>query len=139
MKIPPDLENPSPTPNTAADPAASAEANPLGPNPSAAGLDASASFTGQKSSKTPMIVVGVLVLGRIGYFVYASMQKQADRKLQASFMEAFQSVEKEDVGKFWQCVLGEKADGSQIRDNLTLGRMVEGAYMRDPKGYPAHM
>jgi hypothetical protein len=89
-------------------------------------------------SKTPMIVVGVLVAGVVAFFVVKAMKKQDERKMHAQVMEQFASLEKDDVGKFWNCVLGAGGDAAvgMFPDNLALSARVTGQFGMEPKTYP---
>lgn len=87
-------------------------------------------------SKTPMIIIGVLVLGLGGFFVFKAMKKQDERKLHAQVMEQFASLEKDDVGKFWTCVLGPNIDAGMFPDNLALSAKVTSQFGTEPKTYP---
>lgn len=87
-------------------------------------------------SKTPMIIIGVLVLGLGGFFVFKAMKKQDERKMHAQVMEQFASLEKDDVGKFWSCVLGPNIDAGMFPDNLALSAKVTGQFGTEPKTYP---
>src|SRR5437762_13824967 len=107
----------------------------LPPDPS---VDPDLSLT-KKGSKAPLAIVGLLVAGTIGFFVFASMKKQDERKRQAAFMQSFQDIEKGEVGKFWACLLGDKIDAASIPDNLALSARIEGAFMTDPKTFPARV
>jgi hypothetical protein len=91
----------------------------------------------KKGSKTPLVVVGVLAVGGIGYFVLHSMKKQDERKMHAQVMEQFASVEKDDVGKFWSCVLGPNVDPGMFPDNLALSARITSQFGVDAKNYPS--
>jgi len=86
--------------------------------------------------KTPMIVVGVLVVGVGGFFVMKMMKRQDERKMHAKVMEQFASLEKDDVGKFWTCVLGPNVDPGMFPDNLALSAKVTSQFGVEPKTYP---
>jgi hypothetical protein len=126
MNIPPD--------DGTGDPQASLPGPGAAIDPGAA-MDPSMALT-SKSSKTPLVAVGVLLVGGIGYFAFSSMKQRDERKMQAAFMEGFQRLEKEDVGKFWACVLGPNVDPGMIPDNLALAARIEGAFGMDVKSYP---
>ena len=98
--------------------------------------DPSLSLKG-KSSKTPYIVIGLVLAGGIGFFAWSSMQKRAEREMHAKFMESFQRVEKDDVGKFWACVLGPNVDVGMFPDNLALSQKITSNFGIDAKNYPS--
>jgi hypothetical protein len=104
-------------------------------DPNAGGLDPSLALT-KKGSKVPLIVVGVVVVGVIGFFVMSTMKKQDERKRHAQLMEQFQAIEKDDLGKFWSCILGANVDPSMFQDNLALSATITGKFGTDPKNYP---
>jgi hypothetical protein len=108
---------------------------PDDPNNPGAGLDPSLALK-KPGSKVPMIVIGVAVVGIIGFFVVTSMKKQDQRKMHAALMEQFQAVEKDDLGKFWSCVLGPNVDPATFPDNLVLSSRITGQFGTDPKNYP---
>lgn len=120
MNVPPDLTDPN-DPNAGTPP------------------DPNADFAlKKKGSKTPLVVVGVIVAGAIGFFVYRSMQTQKLREMHVAVMKQFQDVEKEEViGKFWACLLGAGVDPGMFQNNLALTQRLEGAFGTDPKNYPA--
>ncbi len=89
---------------------------------------------GKGGSKMPLIIGGVVIAGVIGFFVYRSMQKQNERKLHAAFMENFADIERNEVGKFWTCILGNNVDARQIGPGL--GGMITGRFGTDAKNYP---
>lgn len=99
-------------------------------------LDPNVSLTGKKRGKAPMIVIGVIIVGLIGVFLYRSSQKQAERKQQVAFLDSFASIEKDDLGKFWKCLLGDSINIDMIQDNLALTGRVTGEFGMDPKNYP---
>lgn len=122
MNIPPDLDNPN-------DPNAQLGGAP--PDPGDFALK-------KKGSKTPLIVVGVIAAGAIGFFVYKSMQEQKTREMHVAVMSQFVSIENDEMkGKFWACLLGAGADPSQFPNNLALSQRLESAFATDPKNYPA--
>ncbi len=98
-------------------------------------LDPSLSLK-SSSSKTPMIVVGLLVAGAIGYFAYSSMKEQSNRKIHAQVMESFQQIEHNEVGPFWECVLGPNVDPASFPSNLEFAARLESAFAMDTKTYP---
>jgi hypothetical protein len=98
-------------------------------------LDPSLSLT-KKSSKVPYIVGGVIAAGVIGFFAYSASQTRADRERHAAFMESFAKLEKEDVGKFWQCILGPNVDVGMFPDNLALSQKITSQFGVDAKNYP---
>ena len=51
-------------------------------------------------------------------------------------MERFASVEKEDVGKFWACILGPNVDVGMFQDNLVLSAKITSQFGVDAKNYP---
>jgi hypothetical protein len=121
MNIPPDLNDPN---------------NPSAPPP---GLDPNADFALKKQgSKTPLVVVGVIAVGAIGFFAWRSMQTQKLREMHAGVMKQFADVEHDEVvGKFWACLLGNGVDPGTFPNNLALSQRLEGAFMTDPKNYPS--
>ncbi len=119
MNIPPDLNDPN------------------NPNPTDApsAMDPAADFAlKKKGSKTPFLVVGVLIAGVIGFFVWKTMKKQDERKMHAAFMQSFADVEKDDVGKFWSCILGNNVDPRQVGPGM--GGVITGRFGTDAKNYP---
>ncbi len=118
MNIPPDLQDPS---------------SGNAPSPE---LDPSLSLTGKKS-KTPMIVVGVILVGGIGFFAWRSAQTQKTRQMHADVMKQFADVEKDEVvGKSWACVFGPNVDPGTFPNNLALSMRLDAAFNTDPKNYP---
>jgi hypothetical protein len=101
-------------------------------------LDPNLSLT-KKSSKTPMIAIGVAVAAVVGFFSWQSVKKRDERKMHAAFMESFADVEKNDVGKFWACVLGPNVDVGAFPDNLALSMKITSQFGIDAKNYPAHV
>jgi hypothetical protein len=91
----------------------------------------------KKSSKTPIIIVGVIAAGVIGFFAWSATQKRAQREMHAAFMQKFADLEKDDVGKFWSCVLGDKVDVGMFPDNLALSQKITSSFGMDPKNFPA--
>ncbi len=87
-------------------------------------------------SKLPLIIIALAVVGVGGFFVYSSMKKQDERKKHALLMEQFQAAEKDDLGKFWSCVLGPNVDPAVFPDNLALSARITGQFGSDPKNYP---
>lgn len=119
MNIPPDLDDPN-----------------AGSNSPPPEVDPNLSLT-KKGSKTPMIVVGVIAVGAIGFFVWHSAQTQKMRKLHANVIGQFADIEKDDVvGKFWACLFGANVDPGQFPNNLALSQRVEMAFTTDPKNFP---
>jgi hypothetical protein len=98
-------------------------------------LDPSLSLT-KKGSKTPMIVIGLLAAGAIGYFIVHSMQRQNERKAHAALLDSFANIEKDDLGKFWGCLLGPNVNIEAIPDNLVLVGRITGQFGLDPTTYP---
>jgi hypothetical protein len=98
-------------------------------------LDPSLALT-KKSSKVPYIVIGAVVAGAIGFFAWSSAKTRGEREAHAAFMEKFQQTEKEDVGKFWACVLGPNVDVGMFPDNLALSQKITSQFGVDPKNYP---
>jgi hypothetical protein len=90
----------------------------------------------QKSSKTPLIVVGVLSVGGLGFFVMRSMKQQDERKRHAQLMQQFADLEKDEVGKFWACVLGPNVDAGMFPDNLALSARITAQFGTNAKNYP---
>lgn len=121
MNIPPDLDNPG------------------GSNPSAPdALDPSLALK-KKGSKVPLVVIGVAVVGGIGFFVYSSMKTQEERKRHVDIMATFQNIEKDDVGAFARCIFGPQGDLAKFPDNLALSAQVTGAFGLEPKSYPTRV
>ena len=122
MNIPPDLEDPN--------------ANPGAP-PS---LDGNDFALKKQGSKTPMIVVGVVVVAVLGYFVVHGMQTQKMRELHAGVIKQFADIEKDEVtGKFWACLFGAGVDPAMFPNNLALSQRLDGAFAQDPKNFPARV
>jgi hypothetical protein len=119
MNIPPDDQNPG-----------------LGfdPNPIA---DYSLSKKG--GSKVPLILVGVAVIGAIGYFVWSGKKQHEERKLNAQFMERFQGFEHDDLMKFWGCVLGPNTDGSTAQSPEQIMTKIDVMFAADFKAYPGRI
>jgi hypothetical protein len=123
MNIPPDLDDPN-----------APKDNPLGTPPD---FDPGALSLQKKSSPVPKIVIGVLVVGGIGFFVWNSSQTRKKREMHANVMKQFADVEKDEVtGKFLACLFGNNTDPAQIPNNLALAQRVETAFMTDPKNFP---
>jgi hypothetical protein len=101
-------------------------------------LDPSLSLT-KKSSKVPYIVVGLAVAGVIGFFVWSASKQRANREMHAAFMEKFAALEKDDVGKFWACILGPNVDVGMFPDNLALSQKITSQFGVDAKNYPARV
>ena len=121
MKIPPDLDDPN---------------APQGTPPSPQEVDANLSLT-KKTSKTPMIVVGLLLVGGVGFVMFRSMQQRKQKELHANVMKQFADVEKDEVvGKFWACLFGPGVDPGQFPNNLALSQRLEMSFTTDPKNYP---
>jgi hypothetical protein len=99
------------------------------------GLDPSLSLT-KKSSKVPYIVAGVLLVAGIAGYAFLEVKKRDDRKLHVAFMERFQGLEKEEVSKFWQCILGPNSEINKFQDNLSLSQHITSQFGTDPKNYP---
>jgi hypothetical protein len=91
---------------------------------------------GKKSSKLPLVIVGVLAVGGIGFFVWKSMQTRDNRKRHAELIEEFAKLEKEEVGKFWACILGQGVDPNVFSHNLELSARITSQFAVDPKNYP---
>src|SRR4051812_29100231 len=85
----------------------------------------------KKSSKMPLVIAGVAVAAVIGFFVWSASQQRHKRELHAGFMEKFQSLEKEDVGKFWSCILGDKVEVGMFPDNLALSQKITSSFGMD--------
>jgi hypothetical protein len=100
------------------------------------GPDGNIDLTGKKGSKMPLVIVGIVVVGVIGFVAFRAIKTRDERKKHAEFIEAFQAVEKEEVAKFWLCVLGQGADAGMFPDNLALGARITSQFGVDPKGYP---
>lgn len=93
----------------------------------------------RKSSRSTLPIflgVGILAAGGIGYGLFRAAQTRETRKLHASFMEAFAGVEKDDVGAFWNCVLGPNTDPGMFADNLQFGQRLDATFAQDPLHYP---
>jgi hypothetical protein len=119
MNIPPDLEDPNAGSNPAAD------------------LDPSLALK-KPGSKTPLIVVGVIVVGAIGFFMWRSMQERKLQEMHAAVLEQFRAVDKDEVvGKFWACLFGPNVDPGMFPNNLALSARLETAFSLDPKNFPA--
>jgi hypothetical protein len=120
MNIPPDLDDPN---------AGSGAPPPVDPN---------ADFALKKSgSKTPWIIVGVIVVAVVGFFGYSAMQTQKTRELHAGVMKQFADVERQEVvGKFWACLFGPGVDPGTFPNNLALSQRLDSAFAVDPKSYP---
>src|SRR5262245_56252864 len=124
MNIPPDLSDPN-------------DLSGGSPPPDLNGPNADFALK-KKGSKTPLVIVLVLVGAGIGFFVWKSMQAQKTREMHAAVMKQFADIEKQEViGKFWACLLGAGADPSMMQNNLALSQKLEGAFGLDPKNYPA--
>jgi len=103
-------------------------------------LDPNMSLTGKKGSKVPMIVIGVLAAGGIGFAVFKMMKQQDTRKMHAKVMEDFATVERDDLGKkFWSCVLGPNIDAGMFKSNLELSARITSQFGTDAKNYPSRV
>src|SRR5437773_2692753 len=91
------------------------------------GLDPSMALT-KKGSKTPLVIVGVLLVGGGGAAAFMANKQHNERKVHAAFMESFADVERNDVGKFWVCILGPGVDVGMFPDNLALSQRIGGAF-----------
>src|SRR3954469_6989287 len=91
----------------------------------------------KKGSKTPMIVIGLLIVGAGGFVAFRMMKQQDERKKHAAVMQQFADIEKDDVGKFWTCVLGQGVDAGMFPDNLALSARITSQFGVDAKNYPA--
>jgi hypothetical protein len=67
------------------------------------------------------------------------MQAREVKKRHVELMEGFARVEKEEVGKFWSCVLGAGVDPNVFPDNLALSARITGQFGMDPKNYPTRV
>jgi hypothetical protein len=123
MNIPPDLEDPNATPGAPPE------------------LDPNSDFALKKQgSKTPMIVVGVVVVGALGFFIVRGMQTQKTREMHAAVIKQFADIEKDEVtGKFWACLFGPGVDPAMFPNNLALSQRLDGAFATDPKNFPARV
>lgn len=99
-------------------------------------LDPSLQLTKKKGSNAPMIVIGLLAAGGIGFMVVRMLKTQEERKMHATFLEQFQGIEKDEVGKFWACILGPGVDPAAFPDNLALSGRISSQFGVDPKHYP---
>ncbi|HZS42264.1 MAG TPA: hypothetical protein VFF06_35785 [Polyangia bacterium] len=88
----------------------------------------------KKGSKMPLLVGLVVVVGVGGFFVWKMMKKQDERKMHAAFIQSFADIEKDDVGKFWNCILGKEVDARQLGPGL--GGVITGRFGVDAKNYP---
>jgi hypothetical protein len=89
-----------------------------------------------KSSKTPLIIGVALVVGGGGFAGFRMVSTRNNAKMHASFMERFQSLEKDDVGNFWACLIGPNLDPGMFGDNIAFGGKIEATFNSDPKDYP---
>jgi hypothetical protein len=101
-------------------------------------LDPNLSLT-KKGGKGPLVAVVAVVVLAVGAFGYQSMRKRDERKLHAAFIQSFADVEKGDVAKFWECILGPKVDVGAFPDNLALSQRITSQFGIDAKNYPAHV
>jgi hypothetical protein len=90
----------------------------------------------KKGSKVPLVVVLLLVAGGAGFFVFRSMKRQDERKMHAKVMEDFAAIERNEVGKFWSCVIGPGTDAGMFPDNLALSARITSQFGQDAKNYP---
>ena len=88
----------------------------------------------KKGSKMPLLIGLAVVAGVIGFFVWKAMKKQDERKVHAAFVQSFADIEKDDVGKFWTCILGNNVDARQLGPGL--GGVITGRFGVDAKNYP---
>jgi hypothetical protein len=129
MKIPPDLEDPN-----------APSGNPNLGSSLDPGLDPNMSLTGNKSGKTPLVIVGVLVVGAIGFFAWRAIQTQHEREMHAAVMKQFADIEKDEVvGKFWACLFGPGVDPGTFPNNIALTQRMEASFNVDPKSYPGRV
>jgi hypothetical protein len=91
---------------------------------------------GGGGSKVIYIVLGVLVAGGVGFFVWQSKKTHEERKQHAAFMEHFQAWEKDDLLKFWSCVLGPNTDGSVLPSPDAVTQKVDVMFASDFRNYP---
>lgn len=91
----------------------------------------------KKGGKGPLIAVAVIAAVAIGAVVYLQVKKRDERKMHAAFMETFADIEKNDVGKFWSCILGDKVDVGAFPDNLALSQKITSQFGMDAKNFPA--
>src|SRR5689334_2825371 len=100
-------------------------------------LDPSFALKKQGGGKGPLLVVVVILSGIIGFLVFRTLKANDERKLHATFMGSFADVEKNDVGKFWACILGPNVDPGMFPSNIALSQRIEGAFGADLKSYPS--
>src|SRR4029078_12646306 len=91
-------------------------------------LDPSMSLKKGGGGKGIWIVIVAVVVVAGGAAAFMTMHHNELGKNPAAVISQFADVEKLEVGRFWQCVLGENFDINQVQDNLTLGRRIEGAF-----------
>lgn len=95
------------------------------------------SLTGKPRSRLPIIIGIVALLAVGGVLLGLRLASEHRRQLEhASLMERFAALEKNDVGAFWQCLLGNNADPSLFPDNLVLGQRIQASFNVDPLHYP---
>ena len=122
MNIPPDDQNPPALDPSAYDPGA--------------GLPADVSLTGKGGSKVPLIVAAALLIGGGGYFAYSAKKTRDDRVKHVKFIEELREFEKEELGKFWTCVLGPNADGVAMQSPEIVTGKVDVQFASDFRHYP---
>ena len=122
MNIPPDDAG---TPPTSPNPGLGFDPNPPG------------DFSlGKKSSKAPLVVVAVVVLGVVGYFAWSAKKTHEERKIHASVMEHFQGFETDELIKFWGCVLGPNTNGATAPSPDAITMKIDVMFASDFRNYP---
>lgn len=99
-------------------------------------LDPASYSLKKKGGKTPLLIVVLGGLAIAGIGGYHAMHTREVRKQHAAFMEQFAALEKDDLGKFWACLLGPQVDPAMFRDNLALGARITAQFGVEPKTYP---
>ncbi len=122
MNIPPDDQPPSLTPTPGIDPET--------------GLPADIALTGQKSSKLPYIIVAVLLIAGGGFFMWNAKKTRQERVAHVKFLEELQGFEKDELGKFWLCVLGPNSDGVTMQRPDQFTARVDQQFASDFRAYP---
>ncbi len=108
-------------------------------DPSAASLPADISLTGSKSSKLPLIIVGVLLAAGAGYFMWSSKKAREERVAHVKFIEELQGFETDELGKFWLCVLGPNVNGAALQQAEQVTQKVDQQFAADFRAYPARV
>jgi hypothetical protein len=92
--------------------------------------------SGGGSGKTLFLIIGVVVAAGVGFFVWQSKKTLEERKQHAAFMEHFQAWEKDDLLKFWSCVLGPNTDGAVLPSPDIITQKIDVQFASDFRNFP---